>query len=125
MRRASSGDITVYAEPVLLVRWRELAHTTAGRVAKSRLRFEGGVCFEETIVNRSAVAIEQHFDDAKALIDGVKQRSVMSVGRCVMTVRHVGDVRSGSDQFMGQLASRRSDTISICGGSKNLSSTAR
>ena len=77
LRHARAGDPAIDLEPVLFVVRRERAHRLAHGVAEIGLPLEGGVDVEEAIVDRPIRRIEDHLDDAEALIDRVEQLAVL------------------------------------------------
>jgi hypothetical protein len=63
-------------EPVILQVRYHLARGFARRIVKTRHLREQGVDFEEAIVDRTAVLVEQHLADADTLVHGVEQRPI-------------------------------------------------
>src|SRR5579862_4874741 len=66
-------DAPINIEPVLFMIGRNLAHQAAASVANARLLFKCMVDFEEPIVNRIVHRVENHFNDAVALIHRLKE----------------------------------------------------
>ncbi len=64
---------------MLLVGWRKLTDRSSDGADNPGVSLERRVCFEEFIIVRSAVRIEQNLDNAKAVIKVLKQGPVLLV----------------------------------------------
>ncbi len=63
-------------EPVLLMIWREVAHPFALSVHQTCLCLESWIDLDKAIID-GLVTIEFHLDDAKSILDGLEQKSIL------------------------------------------------
>jgi hypothetical protein len=75
--RASAGDISVYAKPMLLVRRSEVTHAMAHSVVQAGVLLERRIDVEEYVVDGAAVRIEKHLDRAEPDVNRLEERPVM------------------------------------------------
>jgi hypothetical protein len=54
---------------MLFVHRREVPHVSALRIFQSGLALECCICLHETVVDRMPIAVEDHLDDAEAVVD--------------------------------------------------------
>ena len=69
---AGQRNVAIDLKPVRFVLRLERAHGLAYSIFEPRLRFEGRVDFEESVVERTVLGIEQHLDNAEALVNGIE-----------------------------------------------------
>ena len=72
---AGEGNATVNVEPMLLVLRRDLAHQPPLGVLDAGLLLERRVHFQEAVVVRSVLLVEDHFDNAVAFVHRLEQRT--------------------------------------------------
>src|SRR5581483_9921981 len=77
---ARQGDAPIDVEPVLLVTWRPIAHQSALDLRESRLALECPIDFEKPEVDGPLQCIEDHFNDAKAFVDGIEEGTIVGLG---------------------------------------------
>ncbi len=75
-RFACFRDLTVNFKPLTFVIGRKLKYRLPNRVAQSRLLLKNRVRFQEAIVHCPTIFIEHHFNDAEAIVNGVKERAI-------------------------------------------------
>ena len=73
---AGEGDLAVNFDPVAFDSGDEIEHPLAGRIDQASLLLEGRVHFQILIVQRLVARVEDHFDEAKSLVDRGEQRVI-------------------------------------------------
>src|SRR5580765_5782928 len=76
-RLPGQSDLAVNLEPLLLVRWRDLAHPASNGVPDAGLLLKDPIDVQKTVINRVVRVIEQYLDHAETLVDRIKQSAVL------------------------------------------------
>lgn len=85
---------------------RDLADALARRDGEACLLLEHRIHLDEAVIDRRAVCIEQHLDDAEAFVDRAEQRAVTlfaAAQRRFALALQFGDARFGRRQALVKL----------------------
>src|SRR3546814_2756611 len=73
---AGAGHLAVNVEPMLFMPRHQRSHALSHRVAEAGMAREGGIGFDEAIVDRLPRIVEDHLYDAEARLDRIEQGSI-------------------------------------------------
>ena len=69
--------MAVGVKPMLFMRRRQFAHSTTRGVTKAGLRFKRVIDLEKPVVSCFAISVEENLYGAEALVDGIKEFSIV------------------------------------------------
>jgi hypothetical protein len=90
-------DVTVDLEPMLFVAGSEFMYGFASGIFQTGLFFESRIYLDKSVVHWPARGIEHDFDDAKARVDGIEQRTI-PLRRCLESCTLPRKIRVGLSQ---------------------------
>ena len=93
-RLARQGDPAEGVDPMCCVKWCEFAHASTGLCGQPELLAETWVGLDKAVVDGHVGRVEQHIDDAVALVDGIKQIAIAcaALAKCQLNALQLAEI---------------------------------